>query len=91
MTYVIDDTDMENLRDAAIALEHVMAQRGVQAFMTEDEKARLQQARDLIGVTLSRAGRNAVGEEDDPVCVCGVHRSEHALCGCPDGFERRPS
>lgn len=24
---------------------------------------------------------------DDPECVCGVHRSEHLLLGCPDGFE----
>ena len=24
--------------------------------------------------------------EDDPRCVCGVYRSEHALCGCP-GFQ----
>lgn len=91
MTYEIDDTDLENLRDAAVAIEHVMAQRGVQAFMTEEEKTKLQNPRDLIGVTLQRAGRNAVGEDDDPQCVCGVHRSEHALCGCPDGFERRAS
>jgi len=26
--------------------------------------------------------------DDDPQCVCGVHRSEHALCGCPEGFTR---
>jgi len=25
--------------------------------------------------------------DDDPVCVCGTHRSEHALCGCPEGFQ----
>ena len=25
--------------------------------------------------------------DDDPVCWCGTHRSEHLLCGCPDGFE----
>ena len=25
-------------------------------------------------------------EEIDDVCVCGVYRSEHALCGCPEGF-----
>lgn len=25
--------------------------------------------------------------DDDPRCVCGTARSEHALCGCPDGFE----
>ncbi|MDQ3693180.1 MAG: hypothetical protein M3464_06095 [Chloroflexota bacterium] len=31
----------------------------------------------------------ADGDDDDPICVCGVHRSEHILCGCPDGFERR--
>lgn len=24
--------------------------------------------------------------DDDPTCICGVHRSEHQLCGCPDGF-----
>jgi hypothetical protein len=24
---------------------------------------------------------------DDPVCVCGVPRSEHALCGCDEGFQ----
>lgn len=23
----------------------------------------------------------------DPVCVCGTARSEHALCGCPEGFQ----
>lgn len=22
--------------------------------------------------------------DDDPVCVCGTYRSEHALCGCGD-------
>lgn len=22
--------------------------------------------------------------DDDPRCVCGTHRSEHALCGCGD-------
>lgn len=27
-------------------------------------------------------------EDDDPQCVCGVHRSEHALCGCGE-WERR--
>lgn len=26
-------------------------------------------------------------DDDDPVCVCGTHRSEHALCGCPEGFQ----
>ena len=26
-------------------------------------------------------------ENDDPKCVCGVYRSEHALCGCPEGFQ----
>ncbi len=25
--------------------------------------------------------------DDDPVCVCGVYLSEHALCGCPEGFQ----
>lgn len=25
--------------------------------------------------------------DDDPVCVCGVSWSEHALCGCPEGFQ----
>lgn len=24
--------------------------------------------------------------EEDPLCICGTARSEHALCGCPDGF-----
>jgi len=28
-----------------------------------------------------------VTADDDPRCVCGVHRSEHALCGC-EQFER---
>ena len=27
------------------------------------------------------------GEDDDPQCVCGVYRSEHALLGCPEGFQ----
>lgn len=27
--------------------------------------------------------------DDDPICVCGVARSEHQLCGCPDRFELR--
>lgn len=26
--------------------------------------------------------------DPDPRCVCGTARSEHALCGCPDGFQR---
>lgn len=26
-------------------------------------------------------------EDDDPRCVCGVYRSEHSLCGCPEGFQ----
>lgn len=26
--------------------------------------------------------------DDDPVCVCGVARSEHAGLGCPEGFQR---
>lgn len=30
-------------------------------------------------------------EDDDPVCVCGTHRSEHALCGCPEGFQTAAS
>lgn len=25
--------------------------------------------------------------DDDPQCVCGAYRSEHALCGCKDGFQ----
>lgn len=25
--------------------------------------------------------------DDDPRCVCGVYRSEHSLCGCPEGFQ----
>ena len=91
MTYELDDTDMENLRDAAIALEQVLEQRSVQALLSGEEKTKLQRARDLIGVTLQRAGRTATAEGEDPVCTCGVHRSEHALCGCPDGFLRRAS
>lgn len=63
MTYEIDDTDLENLRDAAIAIENVLEQRSVQALLSLEEKKKLQQARDLIGVTLQRAGRNAIGEE----------------------------
>lgn len=27
------------------------------------------------------------GEDDDPRCVCGTYKSEHALCGCSDGFQ----
>jgi len=30
-------------------------------------------------------------EDDDPQCACGVHLSEHALCGCPEGFQTRES
>ena len=30
-------------------------------------------------------------DDDDPRCVCGVHRSEHSLCGCPEGFQRKGS
>lgn len=30
-------------------------------------------------------------EDDDPLCVCGVARSEHALCGCPEGFQTAES
>jgi len=26
-------------------------------------------------------------DDDDPRCVCGVYLSEHALCGCPEGFQ----
>ena len=26
-------------------------------------------------------------EDDDPRCVCGVYRSEHAMMGCADGFQ----
>lgn len=29
--------------------------------------------------------------DNDPICVCGVHRSEHALCGCEDGFQSAES
>lgn len=25
--------------------------------------------------------------DDDPRCVCGVYRSEHAGMGCPEGFQ----
>lgn len=39
-------------------------------------------------VTLVIAGGPHEEEDDDPVCVCGVYQSEHALCGCPDGFQR---
>ncbi len=28
-------------------------------------------------------------EEEDPICVCGVYRSEHALCGCGEWQRRR--
>lgn len=28
-------------------------------------------------------------EDDDPQCVCGVYRSEHALCGCGEWERRR--
>lgn len=27
-------------------------------------------------------------DDEDPRCVCGTARSEHALCGCSDGFQR---
>jgi len=26
-------------------------------------------------------------EDDDPQCVCGVYRSEHAMMGCQEGFQ----
>ena len=87
MTYELDDTDMENLRDAAEALEEL----NHHIHMTTAQRVRIQEARDLISVTLQRAGRTATAEGEDPVCTCGVHRSEHALCGCPDGFLRRAS
>lgn len=29
--------------------------------------------------------------DDDPRCVCGVYRSEHALLGCPEGFQTAAS
>lgn len=29
--------------------------------------------------------------DDDPQCDCGVYRSEHALCGCPEGFQSKGS
>lgn len=32
--------------------------------------------------------REQLDPDPDPRCVCGTHLSEHALCGCPDGFER---
>ena len=28
-----------------------------------------------------------VEEDDDPQCVCGVYRSEHAMMGCKEGFQ----
>lgn len=27
--------------------------------------------------------------DDDPQCVCGVYKSEHALCGCGEWERRR--
>lgn len=30
-----------------------------------------------------------VEADDDPQCVCGVYRSEHALCGCGEWEARR--
>lgn len=39
-----------------------------------------------------REGQDERDEQDaDPVCVCGVARSEHALCGCSDGFQSAQS
>jgi len=31
--------------------------------------------------------RRDVEPDDDPRCVCGVYRSEHAAMGCPEGFQ----
>lgn len=28
-------------------------------------------------------------DHEDPACVCGVHRSEHLLCGCGEWERRR--
>lgn len=29
--------------------------------------------------------------DDDPLCVCGVSRSEHFMCGCSEGFQTADS
>jgi len=34
-------------------------------------------------------GHQFNGDDDiDPLCICGTARSEHQLCGCPEGFQR---
>jgi hypothetical protein len=35
--------------------------------------------------------RHHAEPDDDPYCVCGVARSEHNLCGCPEGFQTQAS
>jgi hypothetical protein len=31
----------------------------------------------------------AFEEDQDPLCACGVPKSEHDLLGCPEGFQTR--
>lgn len=40
-----------------------------------------------LDVFVASRGLTDSAVDDDPKCARGVHRSEHALCGCPDGFQ----
>lgn len=61
---------------------------GVTGLGMDDALAAGHLAAENVGQRMA-ALRNAppAVEDDDPVCVCGTHKSEHTLCGCGD-FER---
>lgn len=47
------------------------------------------QSYDALGAELEDAevDQDDPAYDDDPQCVCGVYRSEHAMMGCSEGFQ----
>lgn len=81
----LDDADLRMVRDGVAILVKVIEHGDVAAT----ERGQLMAARDLVVEALRQPRSepaHSMSEDDDPRCTCGVHRSEHALCGCPDGF-----
>lgn len=59
------------------------------AFITGIQDYDLQQEVEILAAREVQG--TPTGHDNDPRCVCGTYRSEHQLCGCPEGFQTAAS
>ena len=86
--YELEDRDEDRMPEPKYAVVGFGWRYGIVPMRLVNEKID-----NVVTKTLSIEAAEAyladlLDDDDDPYCHCGTARSEHQLCGCPEGFQR---